>query len=90
MAESQTFYVSYAPAMEVLQHRGNPLAVSQMQSWSLCTSRTPIHLITVTLQTQIQKSLQGSRRGSSYLIKKKYILILTRTKFLNLIGYHQP
>ena len=22
MAESQTFYVSYAPAMEILQHRG--------------------------------------------------------------------
>ena len=25
MAESQTFYLSHAPAMEVLQHRGNIL-----------------------------------------------------------------
>ena len=38
MAESQTFYVSYAPAMEVLQQRGN---LHQHYYLIYCTNRVP-------------------------------------------------
>lgn len=57
MAESQTFYVSYAPAMEVLQQRGNLVlavlfnikhvstVVSELEHGSTCNQLSAAGLI---------------------------------------------